>query len=118
MNQILGLGKYLFIIPFAVFGIFHFMGAEAMAPMAPFGGEVMVYVTGLAHFAAVAAMLMGKMDKLAAALLGLMLLIFALSIHLSAAMEGDATNFLKDTMLAGAAWMYASRFATDNAVIG
>lgn len=118
MNAVLNLGKYLFIIPFAVFGIFHFMGAKDMAGMAPFGGEIMIYITGLAHIAAVVSMLLGKMDKLAATLLGVMLLIFALTIHLNSAMAGDATNFLKDIMLAGAAWMYASRFAKDNAVIG
>lgn len=34
MNALLGIGKYLFAIPFLVFGVFHFMGAEAMAGMA------------------------------------------------------------------------------------
>src|SRR5690606_14445024 len=86
MNAVLNLGKYLFIIPFAVFGIFHFMGAKDMAGMAPFGGEIMIYITGLAHVAAVVSMLLGKMDKLAATLLGVMLLIFALTIHLNSAM--------------------------------
>ena len=30
MNSILGFGKYLFAIPFAVFGVMHFMNAEGM----------------------------------------------------------------------------------------
>ncbi|MBK8624149.1 MAG: hypothetical protein IPN86_00810 [Saprospiraceae bacterium] len=35
MNSIIGLGKYLFAIPMAVFGIMHFMAAGDMAAMAP-----------------------------------------------------------------------------------
>lgn len=125
MNAVLGLGKYLFAIPFIVFGVFHFMGAKDMAGMVPIpGGEIWVYITGVAHIAAALAILMGKMDKLAAALLGLMLLVFALSIWLPQVMSSGGENqmamtaFLKDTMLTGAAWMYASYAAKDNAVIG
>ena len=125
MNAILNLGKYLFAIPFAIFGILHFMSANEMAGMAPFGGAAMIYITGLAHIAAAVSILIGKLDKLASALLGLMLLIFMLSIHLPGVMSGDEAqmaasmpNVLKDTMLAGAAWMYSANMAKDNAVIG
>lgn len=44
--------------------------------------------------------------------------IFGLGKYLFAAMDGDAGNFLKDLMLAGAAWMYAGHVAKDNSVIG
>ena len=125
MNALLGLGKYLFAVPFIIFGLFHFMGASDMAGMVPIpGGEIWVYITGVAHIAAAVAILMGKMDKLATALLGLMLLIFALSIHLPSVLDSGGENqmamtaLLKDIMLAGAAWMYASSMAKDNAVIG
>ncbi|MBR9922724.1 MAG: DoxX family membrane protein [Bacteroidetes bacterium] len=125
MKSLLGLGKYLFAIPFIVFGLFHFMGAKDMAGIVPIpGGEIWVYITGVAHIAAAVAILIGKMDKLAAALLGLMLLIFALSIHLPGVIESGGENqaamsaFLKDTMLAGAAWIYAAYVAKDSAVIG
>ena len=33
-------------------------------------------------------------------------------------MAGDASGFLKDIMLSGAALMYAGHLAKDNAVIG
>ena len=46
MSNIIGLGKYIFTIPFIVFGIMHFMNAEMMAAMAP-GGTIMVYIAGL-----------------------------------------------------------------------
>lgn len=119
MNAILNLGKYLYAIPFAIFGVFHFMNARGMAEMmSPPGGEVMVYITGAALIAATVSMLIGKYDKLATVLLGVMLILFALILHLSAAMEGNATNFLKDLALAGAAWMYAGNLARDNSVVG
>ncbi|MCB0617406.1 MAG: DoxX family membrane protein [Saprospiraceae bacterium] len=125
MNAVFGLGRYLYAVPFIVFGLFHFMSAKDMAGMVPIpGGEIWVYLTGLAHIAAAVSIIIGKMDKLGTALLGLMLLIFALSIHLPGVINsggedpGAMSNFLKDTMLAGAAWMYAGSMAKDNAVIG
>ena len=126
MNSILGLGKYLFAVPFAVFGIMHLMNADAMAGMAPFGGSIMVYITGLALIAAAVSIIIGKMDKLATALLGLMLLLFVLLIHakgLANAADAGASamamsGLLKDLALAGAAWMYSASLAKDNSVIG
>lgn len=120
MNAVLSLGKYLFAIPFAVFGVFHFMNAEAMAGMA-FGQTALVYVTGAALILAAISMLIGKLDKLAAVLLALMLIIFVLVIHLTGAMEGDQssmTMLLKDLMLAGGALIYAKSAASDPSVIG
>ena len=124
MNAIFNAGRFLYAIPMAIFGLLHLMNADAMAPMAPFGGVIMVYITGLALIAAAISIMIGKMDKLAAALLGLMLLIFALTIHLPGVMSGDEARmmssmpmFLKDTALAGGAWIYA-KIARDNSVIG
>lgn len=123
MNAVLGLGRYLFAIPFLAFAIFHFMGAKDMAGMVPIpGGVIWVYITGAGLLLAPISMLIGKYDKLAAALLGLMLLIFALSIHLPGAMAENGQmsmmSLLKDLMLAGAAWMYAAHVAKDNSIIG
>ena len=75
---------------------------------------------------AFACILIGKMDKLASALLGLMLLIFAFTVWLpamNAAVDEAAggvamSNMMKDIALAGAAWMYSTYAAKDNAVIG
>lgn len=120
MNAVLNIGKYLFAIPFAIFGLFHFMSADAMKGMA-FGSTALVYLTGVALIAASVSILIGKMDKLAATLLGVMLLLFVFIIHLKGASAGDqgATSMLlKDLMLAGAAWMYAGNLAKDNSVIG
>ena len=126
MNSILGLGKYLFAVPFAVFGIMHLMNANDMAGMAPFGGSIIIYITGLCLIAAAVSIIIGKYDKLATALLGLMLLIFVLLIHakgLANAADAGASqmsmiSLLKDLALAGAAWMYSASLSKDNSVIG
>ncbi len=125
MNAIFGLGRYLYALPLVVFGLFHFMNAKDMAGMVPIpGGVFWLYLTGAGLLGAAVAILIGKLDKLATALLGLMLLIFALSIHLPGVIEsggenvGAMTNLLKDLALSGAAWMYAGNMAKDRGVIG
>lgn len=119
MNAILNLGKWLFAIPFAIFGLFHFMGADAMAAMAP-GGKVMVYITGIAHIAAAVSIAIGKLDKLAAVLLAVMLLLFAFIVHAPNITPDNMEmgNVLKNLALAGGALMYAKTLAKDPAVIG
>lgn len=120
MQAILGLGKYLFAIPFLIFGIFHLMGAEAMAPMA-FGSTLLVYLTGIALILATVSIFMGKYDKLATVLLGVFLLLTVALVHLSGAIDGDQAatgNVLKDLSLAGASWLYAGQIARDKSVIG
>ena len=110
MKNLPTLGKYMYLIPLAIFGLFHFMSAEAMAGMVPAflpAKVVWVYITGLALIAPVAAVIIGKKAKLALQLLGLMLLLFAILLWLPGAIGGDqtaTTMFLKDTALAGAAW--------------
>ena len=123
MNSILNLGKWLYILPFAMFGLGHFGNAEAMSGMVPIpGGAIWVYITGVAMVAAVVSFAIGKFDKLAAVLLAVLLLIFALGMHLPSMLGGNMQaampNFLKDLALAGGALMYAKTLAKDNAVIG
>jgi len=106
-------GRFLYALPMAVFGIMHFMNGSAMSGMVPIpGGVFWVYLTGAALVAAAAAIISGKQASLALRLLGLMLLIFAVSIHLvgvlnapdQMAMQASMSSMLKDTALAGAAW--------------
>lgn len=124
MNAVLGLGKYLFAIPFAVFGIFHFMNLDAMAAWAPLG-KIGVIISGVGLIAAAVSMLIGKFDKLAAVLLAVMLLLFVALIHAKGVTSEDAKTaqdsmggLLKDLMLAGAALLYAKTSARDNSVVG
>jgi uncharacterized membrane protein YphA (DoxX/SURF4 family) len=124
MGSIINLGKYIFAIPFLVFGVFHFMNAEAMSAMAP-GGVIMVYISGAALIAAAISIFIGKLDKLACLLLALLLLIFIFTIHVPGmmnaaddmAMQMSMSGLLKDFALAGGA-LLAAKTAKDNAIVG
>ena len=124
MEQIIApltkLGKYLFAAPFAIFGILHFLGADAMSGMVPIpGGAIWVYITGLAMLAAAVAILIGKKARLAAALLGILLLVYVLSVHLPGVMAGgdggqmSLISLLKDLAMAGGAFIFASTQPQD-----
>jgi putative oxidoreductase len=107
---------YLFAIPFAVFGIMHFVGAEQMAAMAP-GGTVMVYITGLCLILAAVSIIMGKLDKLASVLLAVMLLLFMIPHFQNMSNnEAELFNILKNLALAGDALLYAGQ-AKDSSYI-
>ena len=123
MNTILGLGKYVFAVPFLVFGLFHFMSADQMASMAP-GGKMMVYFAGLTMVAASLAIILGKYDKLASVLLAVQLLLYVVLIHIPGMSADDegmkqmaTTNVLKDIMIMGGALLHASQ-AKDKSIIG
>ena len=128
MNTIIGLGRYIFPAIFIIFGLFHFMNGEGMAGMVPSflpGATFFVYFTGLCLVAAGVSMYMGKYDKLAATLLGILLLIFVLTIWLpqvggddQGAAQMAMSALLKDLGLAAASWIYAGNVARDNSVVG
>ncbi|MBW3533879.1 MAG: DoxX family protein [Gemmatimonadetes bacterium] len=120
MSTLGTIGRYLYALPFMVFGLLHFINGPAMAGMVPIpGGVLWVYLTGIAFIAASVAIMTGKMASLASALLGVMLLIFVLTIHVpgvmgaadQAAMQMSMTNLLKDAALAGGAWFIAGVMA-------
>jgi uncharacterized membrane protein YphA (DoxX/SURF4 family) len=76
------------------------------------GGVLWVYLTGLALVAASLAIMVGKMAKLASFLLGVLMLVFAFTVHLAAVVGGDQMamgSFLKDMALAGAAFFYSGK---------
>ena len=117
MNAITGLGKYFFAIPMLIFGVFHFMGANEMAAMAP-GGVISVYFTGACLILFAISVFIGKYDKLAAVF---MLLLFVALVHLKSATTGNqmaTMSLIKDLALVGGALMYAHSHARDNSIIG
>ncbi len=112
------ISKFLIAIPSAIFGIFHFVMAEGMASMVPLpGGVIWVYLTGVALVAAAVAIIIGKKARMAATLLGLMILLFALILHLPGAINGTNENampsMLKDLMIAGGLFLYASTLPVE-----
>lgn len=128
MNAFLSLGRWLFPIPFIVFGLMHFTNAQVMAdyvvPAYMPAKIVWVYLSGAGLLAAGASMYLGKYDKLATTLLAIMLLLFALMVHLPGVMEGgdrmaqSMPSFLKDLGLAAASMMYALNQSRDHSIIG
>ena len=121
VNNLSTIGKYLFLVPFLIFGINHFAMADKMAGMMTFpSGVIWVYLTGVCMLAFVVSVLIGKYDKLAAVLLAVYLFIMIALVHIPA-MSGNQMsliNFVKDIGLAGGALMYAGSLARDNSVIG
>lgn len=126
MNAILtGFGKFLLFVPLIGFGVKHLYNAQELAGMVPAffpGGIFWIYLTGTAMLLAVVSNLVGKFDKLAFFLAGLMILVFALTIHFRGMMDGGSPmvmfNLLKDLGLAGACWLFAARFSRDSSIIG
>ncbi len=122
INTILGAGKYIYALVFAVFGVLHFVDAANMTDaMKPPGGVWTVYISGALLIAVAVCIIFGKFDKFAAALLGLVYIIFAFTLNFEGMMSGNAVStsmFLKDIGLAGGAWMYASGLAKDSRIIG
>lgn len=112
-------GRILFGLPLLVFGLLHFMSAQMMAGMVPAfipGGILWVYITGVALILAALAILSNRLSALASLLLGILLLSFALTIHLPMLMGGDMnamSNLLKDTALAGAAFFFYATVASQ-----
>ncbi len=108
--------RILFAVPMAMFGLFHFMNAETMAGMAPFGGVYMVYLTGVALLAAGVAILIKKKAALATLLLGVFLILTATLVHVKSMMGGDEmamSSILKDTALAGASFFMSGIFSKE-----
>ena len=120
----LSLGRWLYAIPFAIFGIFHFINGDQMTGMVPSylpASIVWIYISGIGLLGASAAMLLGKYDKLAATLLAVELILFVLLIHLPMVMGGDQMavgSLLKDIGLSGGALLYANYIAKDRSVVG
>ncbi len=124
MNTLPTVGRFMYALPLLAFGAMHFMNAGALAGMVPIpGGVLWVYVTGLALIAAAIAIMARKKAVLAAQLLGLMLLSFAIGVHLmgvmnapdQAAMQSSISSMLKDLALAGAAWFMSGHLAESPA---
>lgn len=128
MNRFLSLGRWLFPVPFLVFGLLHFMNAQVMAdavvPAYMPAKMVWVFLSGAGLIAAALSMYLGKYDKLATTLLAVFLLLLVLMVDLPGAMSGgeaaqnSVSMLLKDLGLAAAAMLYAVHVAKDRSVVG
>lgn len=119
MNTIKNIGKWLFILPFAAFGFLHFGPLEFSIDYVPNwlpAKAFWVYFIGVCLLGFTISAITKKLDGLASILLGILLLVFVLTIHISKAMEGDFLGVIatfRDTAMAGAAFLYAAFLAKD-----
>ena len=113
-------GTVFYALVIGFFGINHFIngiGFQKMVPTFLPGGVIWVYLTGACLVAAAIAFLINKEARLAGFLLCCFLLLIVLTVHLPAVLNApDAgarrfpmTNLIKDTGLAAAALLVASR---------
>ncbi|MBM4171296.1 MAG: DoxX family protein [Ignavibacteria bacterium] len=117
MKNLSTIGNYIYGLPFAIFGIMHIMNANNFAAYVPSFFPIkifLVYLTGLALILAAVSIIINKHVKISTLLLGIMLLIFALTIHLPGVlnpemMQMSLPSLLKDTSLAGAAFYFSSK---------
>lgn len=114
----LKIGRLLYGLAFIVYGLNHFINTSMLIELVPIpGGVFWVYVTGLAILAAAIAILTGKQARLACQLLGILLFIFALTIHLPAMINqgvmAGLSNFLRDIALGAAAWVIAETYTVQ-----
>ena len=108
-------GRILFALPLAAFGLLHFVGAQMMAGMVPAyvpGGIVWVYITGVGLILAAISIIANRFTVLSGVLLGIMLLSFVVTVHLPMLSNPEMAqtampSVLKDTALAGAAFLLA-----------
>ena len=114
------IGTIFYALVIGFFGINHFLNGTGMQKMVPSflpGGVVWVYITGACLCLAAIAFLINKQARLAGLLLCLFLLLVVLTVHLPAVMHAvdnnarrfPLTNLIKDTGLAAAALLVASR---------
>ena len=111
MKTLTALGRFIFAIPFIVFGLNYFMHAQEMADMVLKNwpvAEGLVYIVGLALILAGVSIIINVKARLASLLLALLLFIFIVAIHIPSILNGNnATNLLKDMALMGASLTYA-----------
>ncbi|TYP93673.1 hypothetical protein LX73_1382 [Fodinibius salinus] len=116
------IGRYMYALPFGVFGLFHFINGSQMAGMVPIpGGIFWIYLTGVAMLAACVSIIIETKARLACILLGVLLLIYVLSIHLPSVINGQMqpsmTMLLKDLVMAGGAWFIAGSYEAEDMII-
>ena len=119
MKKITTLGRILFAVPFAVFGINHFLMTDyylgMLTSFIPLGAYTII-LTGIMLIAASISIITKKFIKQATLLLAFLLLIFILTIHIPHLFNGsDKTATLialfKDISLMGGSMMIAGIYS-------
>lgn len=123
MDPNASIGRWLFIIPFALTGLLHFMNISSMTEKfvpnyLPFK-EVWVLLTGAFLIAAALCMVIGKYEKQAALSLAAFMILLVIMVYIPATFdpnkrEAALPDLMKNLIIAGAALMYREETATRN----
>lgn len=119
-TQLRIIGRVIYALPLLVFGVLHFISAEKLSNMLPPwipGGSVWIYLTGIALLISALGILFNRWVRWSTLILGILLLSFALFIHLPGALDADKAlaevstgMLLKDAAMAGAAFYICSHY--------
>jgi len=117
------IGRPLFAIPFAIFGLNHFLfldfyigSVSSFIPLGPYT----IILTGIFLIMASLSIIFNKYIKVSTILLSVLLMIFILTIHIPALFDPEKWRFalielLKDTSLLGGSLMIAGMsFESEN----
>jgi len=121
MKKITTIGRILFALPFAVFGINHFLMMDyymgMLTSFIPKTGFVMI-LTGILLIAASISIITKKLVKLSTIMLAILLLLFIVTIHIPHLINGADTTttliaLLKDISLMGGSLMIAGIYSEE-----
>ena len=121
MKKITTIGRILFALPFAVFGINHFLMMNyymgMLTSFIPRTGYIMI-LTGIMLIAASISIMTKRLVKISTILLAILLFIFIVTIHIPHLINGTDTTatliaLLKDTSLMGGSLMIAGIYSEE-----
>jgi putative oxidoreductase len=121
MKKITTIGRILFALPFAVFGINHFLMMDyymgMLTSFIPRTGYIMI-LTGIMLIAASISIITKKLVKISTILLAILLFIFIVTIHIPHLINGIDTTvtliaLLKDISLMGGSLMIAGIYSEE-----
>lgn len=124
MNKIATAGRILFALPFAVFGINHFVMMDyymgMLTSFIPQTAFIMI-LTGLLLIAASISIITKKLVKISTILLASLLFLFIVTIHIPHLINGVDTTvtmvaLLKDISLMGGSLMIAGIYSEEEGV--
>ncbi len=126
LDKLMPFGRLFFAIPLAVFAAEHFTIGKFMAPMVPSWipfHVFWIYLVGIALVGAALSIIFKKYSKLAATLLGIMILLFVVLLHIPRVLANPRDRIswavaLRDLAFSGGAFAFAgaqSRLRAPNA---
>ena len=118
------LGRVLFALPIAAFGVMHLANTEHLTSMVPgflsWGARIFVIVSGRGLILAAVSVIVERPTRILAIFLGVMILTFAITIHLVKLIDGDPESLnqlFKDISLAGAAFYISANISPKRSKI-